>query len=43
MAVVLDIASDVTGEWATVGVFRDNLFVLLCLTPTAPICRLVML
>ena len=43
MAVVLGRAFDVTGEWYTVGVLRDNVFALLCLTSTAPICHSVML
>ena len=36
-------AFDVTGELATVGLLRDNMLNLLCLTSTAPLCHLVML
>ena len=36
-------AFGVTGEWATVGLLRDNIFELLCLKSTAPTCHLVML
>ena len=43
MAAVPGRAFDVIGEWATVGVLRDNFFSLLCLTSTAPICYLLML
>ena len=43
MAAVSGRDFDVTGEWATVGMLRDNMFALLCLTSTAPICHLVML
>ena len=43
MAVVSDRDFDVIGEWYTVGVLRDNVVVLLCLTSTAPICHSVML
>ena len=43
MAAVSGSAFDVTGEWATVGVLRNNIFELLCITSTAPICHLVML
>ena len=34
---------DITCEWATVGLLRDNLFELLCFKSTAPTCYLVML
>ena len=43
MAVVSGIDFVVTGEWAAVGLLRDNIFELLCLKSTAPICHLVML
>ena len=43
MAAVLGSAFDVTGDWATVGVLRDNMFDLLCLMSVASICHLVML
>ena len=42
MSAVSGRAFDVTGEWATVGVLRDNLG-LLCITSTVPICHSVML
>ena len=41
MAAVLGGAVGVTGEWATVGMLRDNMFELLCLTSTVPICHSV--
>ena len=34
---------DMTGEWDMVGVLKDNMFELLCLTYTAPRFYLVML
>ena len=43
MAAVLGSAFYVIGEWDIVGVLRDNIFTLLCLTSTAPICHSVML
>ena len=43
MAAVSGSAFGVTGEWATVGLLRDNIFELLCLKSTAPICHSVML
>ena len=43
MAVVSDRDFDVIGEWYTVGVLRDNIFALLCLTSTAPIYHSLML
>ena len=32
----------ITGEWAKVGLLRDNIFELLCLKYTVPTCHLVM-
>ena len=43
MATVLGRDFDVTGEWATLGVLRDNFFALLCLMSIAPICQSVIL
>ena len=43
MAAVSGSAFDVTGEWDTVGVLRDNMFELICITYTAHICHSVML
>ena len=43
MAVVSGGAFGITGEWATVGLLRDNIFELLFLKSTAPTCHLVML
>ena len=43
MAAVLGSAFSVTGEWDTVGLLRGNIFGLLCLKSTAPICYSVML
>ena len=43
MSAVSGRAFDVIGEWAKVGVLRDNVFALLCLMSTSPICHSVML
>ena len=43
MAAVSGSAFGVTGEWATVGLLRDNIFELLCLKSTASACHLLML
>ena len=43
VATVLGRAFDVTDERVMVGVLRDIIFALLCLTSTAPICHSVML
>ena len=43
MAAVSGSAFDVTGDWDKVGVLRDNIYELLCLTSTAPVCHSVML
>ena len=43
MAAVSVSGFDITGEWATVGLLRDNIFELLCLKSTAPTCHSVIL
>ena len=43
MSAVLSSDFAIPGQWDMVGVLRDNMFELLCLTSNAPICHSVIL